>query len=74
MRRSKGENASAAGFGAKRQSLTGAVPAKRTDRLFVRLSRQYQGIVIDAHKLHRSINLSDRDNRLAWMTRDARYT
>jgi len=42
--------------------------------LFVSLSLQYQGIVIDAHKLHRSISISDRDNRLAWMTRDARYT
>jgi hypothetical protein len=42
--------------------------------LLVRLSRQYQRIIIDAHKLHRSVGISDRNNRLAWMTRDARYT
>jgi hypothetical protein len=74
LRRSKGENSSAARFSTERQSLTGTVPAKRADRLFVRLSRQYQGIVIDAYKLHRPVGISDSDNRLAWMTGDVRYT
>src|SRR5262245_55882233 len=73
LRRSEGDNTGVARLGGKRQSLTDAVPGKRTDRLPVRLTSQDQSIVIDAHKLHRAIGISDRDDRLTWVTRNRGY-
>src|SRR5262245_20253300 len=70
LRRSEGDNTGVARLGAKRQGLTDATPGERTDRLPVRLASQDQSVVIDAHKLHRAIGISDRDDRLAWVTRN----
>src|SRR5262245_32785658 len=73
LRRSEGDNSGVARLSTKRQSLTAAIPGKRTDSLPVRLTSQDQGVVIDAHKLHRAIGISDRDDRLTWVTRNLGY-
>src|SRR5262245_21918744 len=73
LRRSEGDNTGVARLGGKRQSLTNAVPGKCTDKLPVRLTSQDQSIVIDAHKLHRAIGISDRNDRLTWVTRNHGY-
>src|SRR5262245_4568289 len=73
LRRSEGDNSGVARLSTKRQSLTAAIPGKRTDSLPVRLTSQDQGVVIDAHKLHRAIGISDRNDRPTWVTRNRGY-